>query len=55
VGGETLLGLDEDRATATSYMPAQSVAHIVIMLFILAGNIGFILERRRKGEKGLWR
>ncbi|MFQ6614890.1 MAG: hypothetical protein ACE5D1_08610, partial [Fidelibacterota bacterium] len=31
----------------TSGMDAQSIAHIVIVLFIVLGNIGFFIERKR--------
>ena len=36
---------------ATSGMDAQSIAHIVIVLFIIFGNIAFYLERQRSKKK----
>ncbi len=41
---EALLG---KTGIATSGMDAQSIAHIVIVLFIIFGNIAFYLERQR--------
>jgi hypothetical protein len=34
----------------TSGMDAQSVAHLVIVLFIVFGNIAFFLERKRSNK-----
>ncbi len=34
--------------TATKGMDAQSIAHLVIIIFIVIGNIAFFLERRKK-------
>jgi hypothetical protein len=34
--------------TGTKGMEAQSVAHLLIILFIVLGNVGFLIERRRK-------
>jgi hypothetical protein len=33
---------------ATKGMEAQSLAHLLIILFIVLGNVGFLLERRRR-------
>lgn len=41
---ETLIN-EPDKAT--KYMFAQSIAHIVIMIFIIFGNIAFFVRRRR--------
>ena len=35
--------------TATPGMAAQSVAHLVIMLFIILGNIAYLANKKRKG------
>ena len=35
--------------TATPGMAAQSVAHLVIMLFIVLGNISYLTSKKRKG------
>lgn len=35
--------------TATPGMAAQSVAHLVIMLFIILGNISYLANKKRKG------
>jgi hypothetical protein len=39
--------LIKQKGTATSGMDAQSVAHLVIVLFIVLGNISFFIERKR--------
>tara|TARA_B110000263_G_scaffold212926_1_gene196637 strand:- start:7422 stop:8267 length:846 start_codon:yes stop_codon:yes gene_type:complete len=39
--------LIKQEGTATSGMDAQSVAHLVIVLFIVLGNISFFIERKR--------
>jgi len=41
---EALLG---QKGTATSGMDAQSIAHLVIVLFIILGNAAFFIERQR--------
>jgi len=41
---EALLG---QKGSATSGMDAQSVAHLVIVLFIILGNAAFFIERQR--------
>jgi len=49
---ETMVRLEEDDAapgTATPGMAAQSVAHLVIMLFIIIGNIAYLSTRQKKG------
>ena len=53
---ESLLNLGIDRGDALGYMPAQSVAHIVILIFIVIGNTAFLLDRRRRGRgrRGRW-
>ncbi|MCD4652174.1 MAG: hypothetical protein K8S56_10390 [Candidatus Cloacimonetes bacterium] len=38
--------------TARIGMNAQNVAHVMIIVFILIGNIGYFLERRRKNKQG---
>ncbi|KPL14947.1 hypothetical protein AMJ74_02485 [candidate division WOR_3 bacterium SM1_77] len=42
---ETLVGNPE---TGTFGMPAQSIAHILIIVFIIFGNIGYFISRRKK-------
>jgi hypothetical protein len=42
---ETLIGHDD---TGTLGMSSQSVAHLVIILFVLLGNIGYFASRRRR-------
>jgi hypothetical protein len=42
---ETLV---EHPETATFGMPAQSFAHVLILVFIIIGNIGYFITRRRK-------
>jgi len=32
----------------TSGMDAQSIAHLVIVLFIIFGNVAFFIERQRQ-------
>ena len=39
--------LINQKGSATSGMDAQSVAHLVIVLFIILGNISFFIERKR--------
>ena len=46
---ETLI---EEQGIATSGMDAQSLGHLVIILFIVAGNVLFILNRRNKTKGG---
>ena len=41
---EELIGVP---GIGTSGMDAQSVAHLVIVLFIVIGNIGYFIERNR--------
>ena len=41
---EALIG---QKGTATSGMDAQSVAHLVIVLFIVLGNVAYFIERSR--------
>lgn len=41
---EALLG---QKGSATSGMDAQSIAHLVIVLFIILGNAAFFIERKR--------
>ena len=41
---EALIG---QKGSATSGMDAQSVAHLVIVLFIILGNVSFFIERNR--------
>ncbi len=50
---ESLLGLDMERGQALAYMPAQSVAHVVILIFILIGNVAYFMDRRdrRRGRR----
>ena len=37
-----------------SGMDAQSIAHVVIVLFIILGNITFFIERKKKNKKGVY-
>ncbi len=49
---ETMVRAELDDApagTATPGMAAQSVAHLVIMLFIIIGNIAYLSSRKKKG------
>ena len=39
--------LINEKGSATSGMDAQSVAHLVIVLFIILGNVSFFIERNR--------
>ena len=41
---ESLIG---QKGSATSGMDAQSVAHLVIVLFIVLGNISYVIDRKR--------
>jgi hypothetical protein len=41
---EALIGVP---GVGTSGMDAQSIAHLVIVLFIVLGNIGYFIERNR--------
>ena len=41
---ESLIG---QKGSATSGMDAQSVAHLVIVLFIVLGNISYFIDRKR--------
>ncbi|MCE5196749.1 MAG: hypothetical protein LLG09_06435 [Negativicutes bacterium] len=45
---ETMIGAP---GTATAAMDAQSLAHVVIILLILWGNIGYFVEKRQKKAK----
>ena len=48
---EALIGV---KGIGTSGMDAQSVAHLVIVLFIIFGNIGYFIERNRsKNSRGV--
>jgi hypothetical protein len=40
--------LAETTGTATAAMSAQSVAHMVVVLFIVIGNIAYFMERKRQ-------
>ncbi|MCK5037034.1 MAG: hypothetical protein KAS73_14155 [Candidatus Sabulitectum sp.] len=49
---ETMVRIGVDSApagTATPGMAAQSVAHLIIMLFIILGNISYLANKKRKG------
>lgn len=37
-----------EKGDATRFMPAQSIAHFLIVLFIVLGNISYLVTRRRK-------
>ncbi|MBN2465140.1 hypothetical protein JXD38_05915 [candidate division WOR-3 bacterium] len=45
---ETLI---EKPGSATLGMPAQSWGHGLIILLLIIGNVGFLLAKKRKGEK----
>ncbi len=45
---EFLLGADSDEGGALSFMPAQSMAHLFIIILVLLGNIGFWFRGRRR-------
>ncbi len=45
---ETLI---KKKDLGTAGMDAQSVAHVVIVIFIIIGNITFFVERARRGKK----
>jgi hypothetical protein len=38
----------KERRNATKFMDAQSIAHLVIVLFIVLGNISFFVKRRKQ-------
>ena len=38
------------KGIGTSGMDAQSVAHLVIVIFIIFGNIGYFIERNRQNK-----
>ena len=38
----------KDRRHATKFMDAQSIAHLMIVLFIVLGNISFFVKRRKQ-------
>jgi len=44
---EALIGV---KGIGTSGMDAQSVAHLVIVIFIIFGNIGYFIERNRQDK-----
>ena len=44
----TLLPNFKDRRNATKFMDAQSIAHLVIVIFIILGNISFFVKRRKQ-------
>ena len=44
---EALIGV---KGIGTSGMDAQSVAHLVIVIFIIFGNIGYFIERNRQNK-----
>ncbi len=48
---EHLLGFGVDRGDALRVMPAQSVAHVLIFLFIVLGNLGLWWNRRHGGRQ----
>jgi hypothetical protein len=41
-------GYSEEKRTAVQGMDAQSLGHLVIMVFIIIGNIGYFVMRRKK-------
>ena len=43
-----LLPQFKERRNATKFMDAQSIAHLVIVLFIVLGNISFFVKRRQQ-------
>jgi hypothetical protein len=48
---ETLVdeaGYSDQRKTASRGMDAQSLGHLLIMVFIIIGNVGYVFARRRK-------
>lgn len=45
---ETLIDI---ASSATRGMDAQSVAHIIIIIFIIIGNIGYFIERKQQEQK----
>jgi len=46
---ETLMG---QPGSATAGMDAQSFAHALIIVFIILGNIGYLIERKSKQRRG---
>ena len=46
---ETLVGIQE--GPAVQGMAPQSVAHLVIMLFIIIGNVAYFSEKKKKGGR----
>ncbi len=49
---ETNTGIKYKWKTARIGMNAQSVAHVMIFLFILIGNVGYFVERHQKRKNG---
>jgi len=43
-------GYSEEKRTAVQGMDAQSLGHLFIMIFIIIGNIGYFLSRRRSNS-----
>jgi hypothetical protein len=44
----SLLPNFKERRNATKFMDAQSIAHLVIVLFIIIGNISFYMKRKKQ-------
>ncbi|MDZ7821422.1 MAG: hypothetical protein U5N26_06205 [Candidatus Marinimicrobia bacterium] len=44
----TLLPNFMERRNATKFMDAQSIAHLVIVLFIIIGNVSFYVKRKNQ-------
>jgi len=44
------MGLSVKPGKASSMMAAQSIAHVIIVLFIIFGNITYYITRKNKGE-----
>ena len=45
------MGLNLVAGKASSMMSAQSIAHLIIVLFIIFGNISYFASRRKEGKK----
>ncbi len=44
----SLLPNFKERRNATKFMDAQSIAHLMIVLFIILGNISYFVKRRKQ-------
>jgi hypothetical protein len=40
----------KEKRDATKFMDAQSIAHLVIVLFIILGNVSYFVKRKKTTE-----